>query len=714
MSVVPSLAQIAKNFRQDVQLASWRCRRGDDLGPLVYEGGPKELLDNLLAMLAEYSRERSKQIKALRTAKDIKRRGDMARKILRSVQGLAKLPPRTPMKPRITPGFEREHYRLEHLVLETRPGFFQTSNLFFPKNFPAPWPAVLMTCGHTHNGKNGYHDRCVMLAAKGYLVLDIDPPGQGERDDYIDLATGQRTVNRACNMHKCQGDTCYLTGDNIGGYRLWDAMRAVDYLLSRKDVIGSRIGVTGASGGGWESLWLMAIDERLAACNSNCYTTSFKRRIEHRGVDAEGDPEQDPANLLSAGLEASDLLIACFPRPVSLGVTTRDIFPYDGAMATYREARKVYGRAGLADRLGITVGDAGHKVTPEMMQQTFRWFGRHLKGEASPNVEIPQNLPKENEADINCTPTGIVLTSLGGKSVGELNARQSRELALARAAARKGRTPKAHARFVRKTLADLLKFKPLTSPMRPKLGDVVWVKETSIVPVEIRGDGKTILRGRLWLPAGDGRRPATIVMQEKPIDYAPLSNGLCRQLAEMGQVVLDLDVRGLGPLQERWANFEPLIMNSLAADAFLVGRPLLGLWAADAVRALDFLQTLPQVDAGRVTVAGRENLALVALFAAVLDERFAACVEDHPLVSYSAITFSRDYAWTSPAFLPDVLKHIDLDDVRAALAPRPLGINWPLDARKDPLSARAITREFAFVRAAYTAAGAKENLSIVE
>src|SRR5581483_11012661 len=119
-----------------------------------------------------------------------------------------------------------------------------------------------------------YQMTCAGLALRGIAVLSVDPAGQGERDEYADRATGQRTVARACRSHGAAGDPMYLTGSSFAAFRLWDAMRALDYLETRREIDRARFGATGTSGGGWESLWLAAIDPRIIAVNSNCYVTT--------------------------------------------------------------------------------------------------------------------------------------------------------------------------------------------------------------------------------------------------------------------------------------------------------------------------------------------------------------------------------------------------------------------------------------------------------
>jgi len=712
MSAIPSDRQIRRNFRQDVRVSGWRGKRRSGQGPLVFTGAQRELFDYLMGLAAESERQRDRAIERLRTRKDVLARAARARRVFRQVQGLGKLPPRTPLRARTSPAFVREGYRVEHVILESRPRYFVTGNLYLPSSVQPPYPAVLVVQGHAPAGKANYHPRAAVLARKGLAAFLVDPAGQGERDEYVDIRTGRRTVARACRMHAVAGDPVYLTGGNFGGYRLWDGMRCVDYLQGRPDVLASRIGVAGCSGGGWESLWLGAIDTRIKAINSNVYLTTWRRRMESRGGDAEPDPEQDPFGVLAAGLDAADLLVACIPRAVSLGATTMDIFPADGALKCYRQAKELFRIAGVGERIAIAVSDAGHAFTPHMHRLRLRWMLHWLAGQADPDDSLPDGIQVEPAGRTHCTHTGIVLTSIGGLTTAEHNAGRARRLALARQHRRDRLSLAARARATRSQLRKLLRYEPVAGPLRVRKARPRGAGGLSVSRLKISTDGGLWLTGHLWQGAGGGRRPAVIALAEKPKSYDPLANPLCRRLARSGAVVLDLDGRGMGPMEEVWLDFVPLIEGDLTYDAFLLGRTVLGMRVADVIRAVDLLAGMDAIDPGRIGLCGSGYGALLALLAACLDDRVGRVVEVAPLTSYSSLAWHRDYAWPANVVLPGMLESLDLEDVRASLAPRPLAVVGPLDHLKRPLTPRAARAEFALPRQAYRAAGAARRLRI--
>ncbi len=96
-------------------------------------------------------------------------------------------PERTPLSPRITGVVERDAYRIEKIIFESRPAFPVTANLYVPKDVDLPRPGVVGCCGHSTNGKAeaAYQSFAQGLARLGYVCLIYDPIGQGERLQYV-------------------------------------------------------------------------------------------------------------------------------------------------------------------------------------------------------------------------------------------------------------------------------------------------------------------------------------------------------------------------------------------------------------------------------------------------------------------------------------------------------------------------------------------------
>lgn len=268
------------------------------------------------------------------------------------VRQLGGFPERTPLNARIVGRLEGEGYRVENVLFESRPGHHVTANLYLPDS-AGPHPAVIVPCGHSHNGKaaGGYQRICILLARNGMAALCYDPIGQGERYQMLDFdqehthfATAPRLevphprVRHLCTTeHTAMGLGCILLGSNVAQYRIWDGMRAIDYLQSRDDIDSSKIGCTGNSGGGTLTAYLMALDDRIVAAAPVCYLTTFRRLIDTRGAQ---DAEQNIFGQIAFGMDEPDYVMMRAPKPTLICAGRRDAtFDIDGTWDLFRQSK---------------------------------------------------------------------------------------------------------------------------------------------------------------------------------------------------------------------------------------------------------------------------------------------------------------------------------------------------------------------------------------
>ena len=161
---------------------------------------------------------------------------------------------------------ERGSYRIEKLIFESQPQFYVPAHLYVPKSGQGPFPAIISPLGHTRDGKNyrSYQTVFQNLARKGFVVLTWDPPGQGERLQYPVPGTNRSRFGPT-GEHDQFGWPAFLIGSTTTQFETWDAVRALDYLLSRSDVDSKRIGCCGHSGGGTATMYLCALEPRIHA-----------------------------------------------------------------------------------------------------------------------------------------------------------------------------------------------------------------------------------------------------------------------------------------------------------------------------------------------------------------------------------------------------------------------------------------------------------------
>ena len=239
------------------------------------------------------------------------------------------LPEKTPLNAKITGTIERDAYTIEKVIFESRPGFLVTANLYLPKGEKKPRPGVVGSCGHSTNGKAepAYQSFSQGLARLGYVVLIFDPIGQGERLQYAHLK-GKGGPGVGVGEHLYAGNQQFLVGEFLGTWRAWDAIRALDYLLTRSEVDPRHVGITGNSGGGTMSTWLCGLESRWTMAAPACFITTFRRNLEN---ELPADTEQCPPHALALGLDHADFLACMAPKPVIVLAKEKDYFDARGA-----------------------------------------------------------------------------------------------------------------------------------------------------------------------------------------------------------------------------------------------------------------------------------------------------------------------------------------------------------------------------------------------
>ena len=160
-----------------------------------------------------------------------------------------------PLNIRESGSIQMKGYNIKNIAFQTLPGVYATANLFIPEG-NGPFPAVINL--HAHSGRFDDKDQAVAhsLAVNGYVCLSIDPWGAGERT----------TVHGVTEYHGANLGASFMNiGESLMGIQISDNMRGVDLLCSLPYVDITNIGATGASGGGNQTMWLAAVDERIKA-----------------------------------------------------------------------------------------------------------------------------------------------------------------------------------------------------------------------------------------------------------------------------------------------------------------------------------------------------------------------------------------------------------------------------------------------------------------
>ncbi len=332
---------------------------------------PRMVQEYFVDRLREVERKRLEVFDALSSQADAEAHVRSVRD--RVARSFGPLPEKTPLKPRITGGFERDTYRVENVLFESRPGFLVSANLYLP-NSDGPAPGVVGTCGHSSNGKAGdtYQAFAQGLARQGYVVLLFDPIGQGERQQYLDYEL-QSILGSGTREHLHAGNQQFLVSEFFGTWRAWDGIRALDYLLTREEVDPKHVGITGNSGGGTMTTWLTGLEQRWTMAAPSCFVTTFRHNLEN---ELPADTEQCPPRALALGLDHEDFIAAMVPKPVILLGKEKDFFDVRGTEEVYGRLKRLWKLLGAEDNLGLFIGPTPHGFSQENREAMYGWFNR--------------------------------------------------------------------------------------------------------------------------------------------------------------------------------------------------------------------------------------------------------------------------------------------------------------------------------------------------
>jgi len=336
------------------------------------------------------------------TKADWEKQAQQVREQILTAAGLLPLPAKTPLNAVIHGKIDRDDYTVEKVYFASMPGHYVTGNLYRPKKAPPQGeklPAVLCPHGHWNNGrffeandaavkkeiasgaektaegaKYPLQARCAMLARMGCVVFHYDMIGMADSKPIVHRRNG----NVPPEGFETADSTLHL--ESVFGLQTWNSIRALDFVTSLPEVDGSRIAVTGASGGGTQSMVLAAIDPRISV--------SFPAVMV--GQNMQGGCVCENNSLLRVGLNNVAIAAAFAPKPQAM--TAADDWTKDIETKGLPQLKKIYSLYGEGSENNVA---AWYRPFPHNYNQVSRelmynWLNKHLKlGQAEPVVEKP-------------------------------------------------------------------------------------------------------------------------------------------------------------------------------------------------------------------------------------------------------------------------------------------------------------------------------------
>ncbi len=320
-------------------------------------------------------------------------------------QGLWPLPTRTPLNPVLHGKVEEKEFTIEKVYFESVPGFYVTGSLYRPKGRSGKVPAVLCPHGHWKDGRyydhqarvrqditigaerfedggrNHIQARCVQLARMGCVAFAIDMIGYADSGQ-LSYELVHRFAKQRPEMNT-PADWGFFSPpaeshlQNVMGLQTWNNMRALDFLLSLPEVDSRRIAVTGASGGGTQTMLLAAVDDRVA----------LSMPMVMVSTSMQGGCTCENSSLLRVATGNIEFAALFAPKPQIMNCA--DDWTRELATKGFPDIQKLYGVMGKKDNVRLIRGEHfKHNYNYVTRAQMYSWINRHFKlGFKDPIVE---------------------------------------------------------------------------------------------------------------------------------------------------------------------------------------------------------------------------------------------------------------------------------------------------------------------------------------
>lgn len=677
------------------------AHRGENITWLAYSNNHKLLYNIIAGEAFQILENRKEKVASLQTADDwFQYRTRLKDKLFECMASFEK----TPLNVKITGTIKRETFRVEKVVFESHPQFFVTGCLFIPEVRQKPAPAIIYCSGHGEIAFRGeeYQLGILNLVAKGFIVFAFDPIGQGERLQYVDPVTNKSTIGGPTLEHTYIGSQCLLAGHSLIDYFIWDGVRAVDFLLTRKEVDRGRIGITGMSGGGTQTSMIAAFDDRIYAAAPECYITNFTRLLESIGPQ---DAEQIAYNGIKKGIDHPDFLHLRAPKPTLIVTVTNDFFSIQGARETFAEVQKSFTILGKPENIS-TVEDMGeHGPTLKNREAICQFFQKYLL------IPGDRNFVKGDiftEKDLWVTETGQEATSLNGKTVFDLNKEFINKMHINKSES-----------------ADLLQTIRQVSGIEFKdsVKSVVYTGKTeqgsiSIEKYFIQTYSKDYVLPFYIAKKSNKEKLAAVLYLSPGGKEDILNSEEVLQLLQLGYAVISPDLPGIGELSDPDYNGVSIkgVLFSYMLGANFIGKSIAG-YQAEALDLLkQHLQKRNDILSDNISAVVKDEMCSSFLHFTAFRNFFKQIVLIRPYLSYLDIAITRYY---QPRFMlsavPGALNYYDLPELEALLSPKPLTIINPVYSDGKYLNNNNIEESYLRVKDVYTKEKpGKFNVSLID
>ena len=523
---------------------------------------------------------------------------------------------------------------IEKIAFESMPKVYVTANLYLPTGQPGKVPAVVYVCGHAYSpqgAKTYYQRHGHTLAKAGYAALILDPIQIAE---LFALHHG---------IHNNEMYDWYSRGYTPAGVEVWNVIRALDYLETRPEIDASKLGITGRSGGAAMSWFPTAIDERLKVAvpvmGISTYAANVEANTQKGHCDCMFLINSRMHDMLHQGA-----LIA--PRPLLMAHGVKDaLFPLPGYEEFERVMQRLFASYGRSEQYRSIVVDTGHEDSDYLRAEAVKWFDQHLVGRPAREIDVSyEPVPPEELAVFGGKPPADALNY----RVHELFAPPHRIQAPSTLAEWQSRRSELLT-ALRERVFMAFPAEPL--PLNVRSGSMPAPKGYEALAFDSE-EGVTV-EALLRLPEQPSG-PALVWIASDGEDMDAMSRILRQVSGSRTTPLLIVGPRGVGEV-----GWPKTVWKDMLRNTMHLGRSVDSMRLWDVLRAVEVLRQ--KAPGAEIALAGDGVSGALGVYAAALDERVAQAI------LLNAPTTHLE----GPIFL-DILRHTDLPEAAALLAPRRL------------------------------------------
>jgi Prolyl oligopeptidase family len=534
-----------------------------------------------------------------------------------------------PLNLKETGSLQMKGYSIKNIAFQTRPGIYATANLYIPdgkasqparmtrsdgndKVGQGKFPGIIVMMGHSTEGRlyDKYQSVGITLALNGYVSLCIDPWGAGERTSIHGVFEDHGDENNL-------GAALMDIGESLMGMQITDNIRGVDLLCSLPYIDRENIGATGSSGGGNQTMWLTAMDERIKAAVPVVSAGTFEAFVMGSPCICE---------LLIDGLtftEEAAVLASIAPRAIKMCNHRKDdiaAFNPREMLRSYKNAKPVFKMLGVENNIAYDTFNLTHGYWPEDRESMLGWFNLHLKGmgTGAPVKEMPfKTLPIEQ----------LMVYAKGKRDPGVINTEQYCK--------RRGNE-------LRTILLNTKSFD--AERKRNELRNILRINEKSILK---KAHEYPTINGwnRFALETSDDKLIPVLlhapsvyskefVIISNPDGKENISSDLVEGLKNSGSGIAIVDLSGTGETASASLHSYDSIgkLRTLSKSYLLLGKTVVGEWVKELNLVTRFINA--KYKSNKVTINGSKEAGLAGLYLAALEGNIENVTLQYAPVSY--------------------------------------------------------------------------------